>query len=218
MRDIDVNLYDWDRLQGTFGEFIEAPGATRRGRVAREMAGESYARILDETVRLIGHQWREHIQDSAVKGFLFHGAVGVGKTTMAKRIAYELGRMFGTDREDAENEVVLVLVDGADIARGRYGDSEERLADLFEYAREGETHSHRFGVGPRPPARGRRDAAYHPAVRRRRIPVHGAQRRRGARMAFQPELGVLPRDRRARYVAHRGRADHQPASTCWTRR
>ena len=41
-----------------------------------------------------------------------------------------------------------MLVDGSDIARGRYGDSEERLAELFDYAREGETHSHRFGSGP----------------------------------------------------------------------
>ena len=147
MRDGDVNLYDWERLRGIFGDFAGDPGAGAIGTVAREMVGETYARILGETTRLISHQWREHIQDSAVKGFLFHGAVGVGKTTMAKRIAYELGRIFGTGRADAENEVVLVLVDGSDIARGRYGDSDERLAELFEYAREGEGHGHRYGSG-----------------------------------------------------------------------
>jgi len=145
VRDSDVNLYDWERLAGTFGDFVAEPSAAAPGRVAREMVGADYTRILTETTRLIGHQWREHIQDSAVKGFLFHGAVGVGKTTMAKRITYELARMFGADRENAENEVVLVLVDGSDIARGRYGESEERLAELFEYAREGESHGHRFG-------------------------------------------------------------------------
>jgi len=148
VRDLDVNLYDWARLQRQFGVFVDDPGPGGMGRVEREMVGESYARILKETVRLVAHQWREHIQNSAIKGFLFHGAVGVGKTTMAKRIAYELGRMFGTDAAEPENEVVLVLVDGSDIARGRYGDSEERLAELFDYAREGEIHSHRFGSGP----------------------------------------------------------------------
>ena len=148
MRDIDVNLYDWERLKGTFGAFVAPPGPEGIARVAHDMAGADYARILAETTRLIAHQWREHITASAVKGFLFHGAVGVGKTTMAKRIAYELGRIFETDGDNPENEVVLVLVDGADIARGRYGDSEERLAELFEYAREGETHAHRFGAGP----------------------------------------------------------------------
>jgi AAA+ superfamily predicted ATPase len=147
VRDSDVNLYDWERLRGIFGDFAGDPGGGAVGAVTREMVGEAYARILGETTRLIAHQWREHIQDSAVKGFLFHGAVGVGKTTMAKRIAYELGRIFGTGRPNAENDVVLVLVDGSDIARGRYGDSEERLAELFEYAREGEGHSHRYGSG-----------------------------------------------------------------------
>jgi SpoVK/Ycf46/Vps4 family AAA+-type ATPase len=147
VRDSDVNLYDWARLAGLFGAFAAEPSAAAPGRVAREIVGDDYRRILTETTRLIGHQWREHIEDSAVKGFLFHGAVGVGKTTMAKRIAYELGRLFETDRENPENEVVLVLVDGADIARGRYGDSEERLAELFEYAREGEGHRHRFVGG-----------------------------------------------------------------------
>ena len=148
MRDADVDLYDWARLAKQFGTFVAEPGPGATGRVERDLTGESYARILGETTRLIAHQWREHIQASAIKGFLFHGAVGVGKTTMAKRIAYELGRMFGADAAAAENEVVLVLVDGADIARGRYGDSEERLAELFDYAREGETHSHRAGSGP----------------------------------------------------------------------
>jgi hypothetical protein len=98
VRDIDVNLYDWERLSGTFGPFVEEPSPKSPGRVVKELVGAEYRRILSDTTRLIGHQWREHIQDSAVKGFLFYGGVGVGKTTMAKRIAYELGRLFGTDQ------------------------------------------------------------------------------------------------------------------------
>jgi SpoVK/Ycf46/Vps4 family AAA+-type ATPase len=141
MRDSEVDLYDFARLKRRFGDFAD-------GRAERELAGDAYARVLATTTRLIAHQWREHIEDSAVKGFLFHGGVGTGKTTMAKRIAYELGRLFGAGAAEPENEVVLVLVDGADIARSRYGDSEERLAELFEYAREGERGSHRFGTGP----------------------------------------------------------------------
>ncbi|HKT18625.1 MAG TPA: ATP-binding protein [Stellaceae bacterium] len=155
LRDMDVNLYDRARLQQQFGSFLSAPTQSANGVVEHELAGESYERILRETSRLVAHQWREHIEDSAIKGFLFHGPVGIGKTTMAKRLAYELARIFaaeaGAERApgaDPADEVVLVLVDGADIARGRYGDSEERLADLFDYAREGPGHSHRFGFGP----------------------------------------------------------------------
>ncbi len=154
LRDIDVNLYDYQRLHTLFGDFEREPSAAASGRVERELAGENYARILRETALLVAHQWREHIQDSAVKGFLFHGGVGIGKTTMAKRLTYELARMFdsahgaGTAKPgEPANEVVLVMVDGSDIARGRYGDSEERLADLFDYAREGEGLSHRHGLG-----------------------------------------------------------------------
>jgi ATPase family associated with various cellular activities (AAA) len=159
LRDIDVNLYDRDRLERQFGAFLREPTEAKTGLVERELVGESYERILAETSRLVAHQWREHIQDSAVKGFLFHGGVGIGKTAMAKRLTYELSAIFASTRGasdgpsdgsksgEPENEVVLVLVDGSDIARGRYGDSEERLADLFEYAREGEGHSHRFGIG-----------------------------------------------------------------------
>ena len=155
LRDIDVNLYDCARLQRQFGAFLRVPTDQTAGLVEHELAGEGYERILRETVRLIAHQWRQHIQDSAVKGFLFHGPVGIGKTTMAKRLAYELAARFNaapaTERSpgaDPADEVVLVPVDGADIARGRYGDSEERLAELFDYAREGPGHSHRFGFGP----------------------------------------------------------------------
>ena len=150
LRDIDVNLYDQARLQKQFGSFVggAVKEASIPARVEHELLGESYTRILKETGRLVAHQWREHIEHSSVKGFLFHGGVGIGKTTMAKRLAYEMCRVFGSDGSvDAENEVVLVAIDGADIARGRYGDSEERLAELFKYARDGETHGHRHGSG-----------------------------------------------------------------------
>ncbi len=73
-----------------------------------------------------------------------YGAVGVGKTTMVKRLSYELCRMMGDTGVSLErrNEVVMLLVDGADIARGRYGDTEEQLRDLFAYARDGQAGAH----------------------------------------------------------------------------
>jgi SpoVK/Ycf46/Vps4 family AAA+-type ATPase len=144
VRDVDVNLYDNGRLREQFGPFTEGGVSALPAHTERDLVGDRYRRILAETTRLVAHQWREHIERSAVKGFLFHGGVGVGKTTMGKRLAYELCRIFGSDGsvENPANEVVLVMVDGSDIARGRYGDSEERLAELFEYARDGESHGH----------------------------------------------------------------------------
>ncbi len=151
LRDIDVNLYDCPRLRERFGPFVSKDSVP--GRVESELLGEQYSRILRDTSPLVAHQWREHIEDSALKGFLFHGEPGTGKTSMAKRIAYEMCRVFGNDdggggsSAGPRNEVVLVMIDGSDIARGRYGDSEERLANFFEYARDGESHGHAHGGG-----------------------------------------------------------------------
>lgn len=152
MRDSDVNLYDFERLRRDFGAFLEGDPHVVPGRVERELIGESYQRILTETAKIVAYQWQENLDRSALKGFLFYGGVGIGKTTMAKRLAYEMCRVLKDDGSDPErmNEVALVVVDGADIARGRYGETEERLREMFEYARQGEVgyHGHRHDDEP----------------------------------------------------------------------
>lgn len=146
MRDADVNVYRADRLEAEFGAFLGPPGSDGVAPCAHDLVGEPYRRVLAETTAIVAHQWRREIARSALKGFLFHGAVGIGKTTMARRLAYELTRIFGASQ--SPDDIVLVIVDGADIARGRYGDSEEQLRKLFQYAREGEFHGHRHEDDP----------------------------------------------------------------------
>jgi SpoVK/Ycf46/Vps4 family AAA+-type ATPase len=144
VRESDLNIYDYERLRREFGPVIESAADVFPRRVERELIGEDYQRVLAETARLVSYQWREHLERSTLKGFLFHGGVGIGKTTMARRLTYELCRLFGDDGTPAarDNNVVLAVIDGADIARGRYGDTEERLRDVFEYARTGDVGSH----------------------------------------------------------------------------
>jgi AAA+ superfamily predicted ATPase len=167
VRDSDVNLYRAARLKEEFGPVVVGPGADGTATTAYDIIGDVYRRILSETTAIVAHQWQNEISRSALKGFLFHGGVGIGKTTMARRIAYELCRIFGAESvtEQAHHDghthgpddhvhplvgddVVLVIVDGADIARGRYGDSEEQLRKLFQFAREGEFHGHRHEDDP----------------------------------------------------------------------
>jgi len=144
VRDADVDLYTYERLYKEFGPFAESPPDQFPAQVERELVGERYTRILTEMAKIAGYQFQHHLERSALKGFLLYGSVGVGKTTMVKRLTYELCRMLGDSGPslDRRNEVVMVLVDGADIARGRYGDTEEQLRDLFTYARDGQSGAH----------------------------------------------------------------------------
>src|SRR5918995_435001 len=111
LRDNDVNLYDYERLKREFGGFVDG-GEGIPGRVEHELIGEGYQRILTETARIVAYQWCEHLDRSALKGFLFHGGVGVGKTAMAKRLTYELCRRFGDNGMTRRNsdEVVMILI------------------------------------------------------------------------------------------------------------
>jgi SpoVK/Ycf46/Vps4 family AAA+-type ATPase len=153
MRDQDVNLYGFQRLRAEFGAFVDETDSVP-SHTQRDLLGERYRRMLGELTRIVNYQWRRGLSQSALKGFLLHGGVGLGKTSMAKRLTYELCRVFGDAGPDSgrSDEVVLVLVDGADVARSKYGESEEHLRDIFAYARSGETHGY-FSGAQRTPTR-----------------------------------------------------------------
>jgi SpoVK/Ycf46/Vps4 family AAA+-type ATPase len=70
--------------------------------------------------RIISVQFAESHR-KGIKGFIFYGESGVGKTLMAKVLAYELS-------------VPLFFVDSAVIARKHYGDSEQLLLKVFQEA------------------------------------------------------------------------------------
>jgi MoxR-like ATPase len=79
-----------------------------------------------------------------IKGFFLSGPPGTGKTTLAKRLAFELALRFREPPDDSS--VVMALVDGAEIARSRYGESEERILDLFAHAKAGFTATEQRSV------------------------------------------------------------------------
>ncbi len=88
--------------------------------------GEEYRRVFNLVFKTFYYQFREGIR-RGIKGFLFHGEPGTGKTSLAYAVVRELGKRF--------RDVYLILVDASDIARPLYGESEMRIVEIFEEAR-----------------------------------------------------------------------------------
>jgi SpoVK/Ycf46/Vps4 family AAA+-type ATPase len=125
------NIIAFEKLALLFRGTPE-PGANNGG----EIVGQRYHDLLQELTSITEYQWRSGSPRGLVKGFMLSGPPGTGKTTLAKRLAYELGCRFQTEDEPP---IVLAFVDGGEISRSRYGESEERIRDIFLHARSGFT-------------------------------------------------------------------------------
>jgi AAA+ superfamily predicted ATPase len=86
----------------------------------RQSVGPEYRAIFLKVYRIIALQFANP-DVKGIKGFIFYGETGVGKTYMAKVLAHELS-------------VPLLFVDSATIARKHYGDSEKLISKLFQEA------------------------------------------------------------------------------------
>jgi SpoVK/Ycf46/Vps4 family AAA+-type ATPase len=86
----------------------------------RLVRGKEYLDILEKVISIAHHQQLYSVSEG-IKGFIFHGDVGIGKTMCAKAVASSLG-------------VPLIFIDGADIARPLYGQSEMQISKVFEEA------------------------------------------------------------------------------------
>mgnify|MGYP000754714107 CR=1 FL=1 len=105
---------------------VKASGISEDYDISR-FVGEEYKRIFNLVFKTFYYQFREGIR-RGIKGFLFHGEPGTGKTSLAYAIVRELSKKF--------RDLYLILVDASDIARPLYGESELRIVEIFEEARK----------------------------------------------------------------------------------
>lgn len=84
--------------------------------------GEYFLAIYNKVKNIVTHQLGNAKLDG-IKGFVFHGEAGNGKTLMAKVLAKELS-------------IALFFVDGSVIARELYGQSERQVVKVFSLAQK----------------------------------------------------------------------------------
>lgn len=88
----------------------------------RDIKGKEYQSIFQYVEKIIFFQKENQIKDG-IKGFIFYGDVGVGKTALSKALSHDLGS-------------TLLFVDGSDIARPLYGESESQISKVFKKAND----------------------------------------------------------------------------------
>ncbi len=89
--------------------------------------GKWHRKMLIKLTSIIQYQWRKGIKDG-IKGFVFSGPPGVGKTWMAWQIANELGILEYSRRSGEE---YVIYRDCADLAFPKYGETEKQIRSLF---------------------------------------------------------------------------------------
>jgi SpoVK/Ycf46/Vps4 family AAA+-type ATPase len=95
-----------------------------------DLAGKWYRREKDKIARIITYQ-RDHMVKKGIKGFLFHGVPGTGKTTLAKSIAFYCADKFGNEKTEEGMKKYYSILDCSDLAHARYGETEAHIHKVF---------------------------------------------------------------------------------------
>jgi len=96
-----------------------------------ELVGELHNRICQKMRKIFLTQ-KEMGVSNGIKGFLLYGPPGTGKTTIAQTVIVDIIREIGAEHLPAEQ--LYKLLNLADIARSRFGETENIIRDMFDSA------------------------------------------------------------------------------------
>jgi len=98
-----------------------------------EVVGKWYHRILAKINKIIKYQYTEKVKNG-IKGFLFHGEPGTGKTAIAKEIGNYTARIFGNTTNPKDYIKYYQILDCSNLAHARYGETEAHIHKVFNDA------------------------------------------------------------------------------------
>ncbi len=93
--------------------------------------GEWHNRLANQVAAVARYQWRKGIVDG-IRGYIFYGRPGTGKTYTAFKVAEVLG-LLELHRKGYET---VIFRDCADLASWRYGETEKEIRNVFKKAYE----------------------------------------------------------------------------------
>ena len=92
-----------------------------------QLKGDFALKTVEKCERIYKYQRKNGIS-SGIRGFLFYGEPGTGKTT----VAYSIAAKINSDYTQKDKDKNLVAYDCADFASHKYGETESRIKKAFE--------------------------------------------------------------------------------------